>query len=284
MKTPKLHISQAAAALGLDPYNRPLDVYEKVTGKRPPEPDTVYTKRGRQLEPLILNILAEEHGFNITQTQVLLENEYLRGYADAYAQDAEGRECVVECKTTQNFAAPPHSWQLQGILYAHLAQRPRTYIAVLRRGLWLELFAYDYDAALLQDALEALQEFYRRYIEPDIPPGSEWDEYLLQRFPYFFTRDTEALPRDIELADIAAEYSEISERIRQLEKRREELRNALLASMEQDELQAGNYVLCRRVMERKSLDWKLVPEELLLQLQPYVKVTQSVTLTVKPAK
>jgi predicted phage-related endonuclease len=283
-RTPKIYISQAAAVLGLDSHRSPLEVFERITGRRPPEPDNLYMKRGRQLEPLILDMLKDEHGFAIEQTQVRFENHFLVGVADALAQDSSATPCVVECKTSQNFSPPPPSWQLQSVLYMYFAQRQRTYIAVLRRGLWLELFQYEYEPSLLQDALEALQEFYRRYLVPDTPPGPEWLEYVRAKFPVAQEEQPQHVERN--LVDVAEEYVELSERIRALEQRREELREMLLAAYPGSEtgeyqIAAGPYRITYKSTQRRSLKWDQLPAELEAQLRDYISVSTSIRLSVE---
>jgi predicted phage-related endonuclease len=63
--------SDAAAVLGVSPWATPLDVFLEKTGQRPErEPDPAREKlfrRGKRLEPVVVDMLIEEYGVKVTK-------------------------------------------------------------------------------------------------------------------------------------------------------------------------------------------------------------------------
>lgn len=101
--------SDIAAVLGVSPWKTRLDVYlEKIGEGTPPDADKAKIfKRGKRMEPLVIEMLAEEYGWNIDTRNARyadLEHPWMGCEVDAEA-DIDGERVNIEIKTVHPFAA-----------------------------------------------------------------------------------------------------------------------------------------------------------------------------------
>ena len=173
-------------------------------------------------------------------------------------------------------------------LYLHALGLDKAYLIARNKEtpktrLWdhyYELIEYDKDFAEAEiERLAELNKKIENHIEIDPPFSPEenwqcrrpWCPYAKLCHPEYYQqkKKEEVLTKD-ELADIIAEYNELSEEIKQLEERKKELKEQLLAAAQEKPVQAGNWVV--RIEERRQerFDTKLarkeLPQELLQKL------------------
>jgi len=183
-------------------------------------------------------------------------------------------------------AHPQYYTQVQ--LYLHALGLDKAYLVARNKEtpktrLWdhyYELIEYDKDFAEAEiERLAELNKKIENHIEIDPPFSPEenwqcrrpWCPYAKLCHPEYYQqkKKEEVLTKD-ELADIIAEYNELSEEIKQLEERKKELKEQLLAAAQEKPVQAGNWVV--RIEERRQerFDTKLarkeLPQELLQKL------------------
>ena len=102
--------SDAAAILGVSPWRSPLSVYlDKVDGPQPVSPDKeLIFKRGHRLEPYILDMLEDEHGFKLLRfedgkrSRRHIDKEFPFLAAELDAETDDGRN--VEAKSSNFYA------------------------------------------------------------------------------------------------------------------------------------------------------------------------------------
>jgi putative phage-type endonuclease len=100
--------SETAAILGLSRYKSALDVYvDKTKDHTSPRPDSNASRRGRRLEPIVLDLYEEEHGQVNRNLPQITSEQYPFMFASLDAARADdGRP--VEAKTAGKFVA--HQW------------------------------------------------------------------------------------------------------------------------------------------------------------------------------
>lgn len=97
-----------AAILCVSPWSTPLDIFFEKTGGEKAGDDPAKAKifrRGKRLEPVVVNMLEEERGFEIidrNRRYVDPEHDFLSCEVDAEAM-VDGEHVNIECKTAHHF-------------------------------------------------------------------------------------------------------------------------------------------------------------------------------------
>jgi putative phage-type endonuclease len=203
--------SEAAAVLGLSPFQTPLQVWAEKLGFAEPQEESERMQWGRRLEPLLAERYAEE-------TERLLEapdpyrihvhpdTPYLRATLDRVIVSAEASKRVpapLELKTTgyqfldEWLTEPPVHVQVQGQHQLLVTGWSWVSYAVLIAGQtfrWVDAERNERFLTLLQ---ERLAEFWRRVELADPPPAQGEDKALLEALhPKEKTGVTVALPAE----------------------------------------------------------------------------------------
>lgn len=94
--------SDAAPSLGLSRWMSPYELYLEKLGELPPKPETWEMKRGRSLEPGILEWYSEETGARMHKPDLIRHPDfpYILANLDSLAELPDGRFKVVEAKAT----------------------------------------------------------------------------------------------------------------------------------------------------------------------------------------
>lgn len=212
----------------------------------------------------------------------------LEGNTIAEYKDAKDEIILLEAKTLANRgfqelrekgvkeAHPQYYTQVQ--LYLHALGLDKAYLIARNKEtpktrLWdhyYELIEYDKDFVEAEiERLAELNEQIENHIEIDPPfhPDTHWQcrrpwcPYTHICHPNWRKKEVQAVERE-DLLGIIEEYNEIGEQIKELEARREELKQQLLATAEQQPVQAGSWLV--QVVERRQerFDTKLARKEL----------------------
>lgn len=140
-RTQDLTASDIAAAAGLDPYKTALKLYAEKTGLLMPDGDNKMMRRGRWLEPAVVEALHDEHpDWRIIRPRVYLRDTERRLGAtpDALAVIDDSGLVNVQCKVVSRPAyerdwsdGPPLGYQLQTLTEGLLLDAARSIIAAL---------------------------------------------------------------------------------------------------------------------------------------------------------
>lgn len=175
----RLGASEAAAALGLSPYDTPLQLWLRKTGRLPAQPETPAMKRGRMLEPAVAEWYAEETGRKVTfATFVMAPPEiaiypsaaldFLTATPDRVVRDPGSEQAGnLQLKTTHwrhrdawaDGKVPVH-YQVQVQIELHCTGLPWGSIACLIGGESLAWSDYLPDPRALATMLERLERFW----------------------------------------------------------------------------------------------------------------------------
>jgi len=185
--------SETAAILGLSRYKSALDVYvDKTKDTLAPRPDSAASKRGRRLEPIVLDLYEEQHGPLLRSPPQVTSKQHPFMFAtlDAARVD-DGRP--VEAKTAGKFVA--HQWgdaETDDIPQEYLIQVTHQAIVVekdyadLAALLTLDDFrkyVIEIDSELAGMIIEGLRLFWKRVEnrEPPEPTTGEEVERLFRK-------------------------------------------------------------------------------------------------------
>lgn len=183
--------SDIAAVLGISPWATPLELYLDKIGEAAEKEDEPQMRRGRRLEPLVLDFYAEETGRPVTRQQecVVGAESWMRATLDGFDETAVA---PVEAKTVNAFAAQEFGEAWTDDVPLHYAAQVHWqmmltgagvgYLAALIGSDDFRIFEIRRDRELEQMLVARAREFWQRVQDrnPPVPTTLE-DVGLLYR-------------------------------------------------------------------------------------------------------
>ncbi|MFL9951942.1 YqaJ viral recombinase family protein [Paraburkholderia nemoris] len=181
--------SDAAAAVGLNPYLSPLELWLDKTGRAEglPRPDPADTTSpsywGTLLEPIVAAVYTQQTGNKVRKVNAVLRHRsipFMLANIDREVIGVPGVQ-VLECKTAGEFGARlwrdgvPEYVQLQVQHQLAVTGKQAAHVAVLLCGQALEVHRIDRDDALIGRLIELEARFWR-FVETDTPPPADGSE------------------------------------------------------------------------------------------------------------
>ncbi|CAJ9517886.1 putative phage-related protein [Burkholderia pseudomallei] len=181
--------SDAAAAVGLNPYMSPMELWLDKTGRSEglPGPDpndtTSPTYWGTLLEPIVAASYTRVTGNRVRKINAVLRHPSIPWMLANIDREVVGTSDVqiLECKTAGEHGARlwrdgvPEYVELQVQHQLALTGKTAAHVAVLLCGQALEVFRVDRDDALIARLIELEARFWR-YVESDTPPPADGSE------------------------------------------------------------------------------------------------------------
>ena len=181
--------SDAAAAVGLNPYVSQLELWLDKTGRdaglaRPDPSDTsepVYW--GNLLEPIVAAAYTQQTGHRVRKVNAILQHStvpFMLANLDREIVGVPGVQ-ILECKTAGEFGARlwrdgvPEYVQLQVQHQLAVTGKRAADVAVLLCGQALEVHRIERDNALINRLIELERQFWR-YVETDTAPPADGSE------------------------------------------------------------------------------------------------------------
>ena len=178
--------SDMAAILGLSPWMTPLELYLQKTGQAEPadaDPEKAKLfRRGKRMEPVIVNMLEEERGLQIVarnQRYTDPEFDFLRCEIDAETID-EGEHCNVECKSAHPMTAfkygaegtdeTPIEYSTQAMFSLMVTGRKRCIFGVLFGADNLVTYELKRDDEVIAEMRRRAVSFWRNHVLTGVPP------------------------------------------------------------------------------------------------------------------
>lgn len=164
----RIGASDVGAIVGVSHFATPLQVWHRLaTGERVPE--SVAMKMGHMLEPVVAQLWAEESGDAMIEGSdrdfIVTNDDY--GFAsvspDRYFAGRDGREYVVECKTTSlrvDEECLPKSWYCQLQYQLAVTDLPRGVIAWLSNGREFGHVDYERNDEFCDWLLKRVEDFW----------------------------------------------------------------------------------------------------------------------------
>lgn len=181
--------SDAAAAVGLNPYMSALELWLDKTGRGDglPRPDpadtTAPTYWGTLLEPIVAAAYTQQTGNRVRKVNAVLRHPvipFMLANLDREIVGVPGVQ-ILECKTAGEFGARlwregvPEYVQLQVQHQLAVTGKRAADVAVLLCGQALEVHRLERDDALIARLIELEARFWR-YVESDTPPPADGSE------------------------------------------------------------------------------------------------------------
>lgn len=215
--------SDVAAILGLSKWKTPLDVYfEKLGQAQPPGPEKERIfRRGKRLEPVVLDMLAEELDYEITARGARYRDP---GYPWMAAEiDAEteidGERVNIEVKTVHPFAAGEWGEMETDEIPIHYAAQAMYGLMVTgrQRCIFAALFGADnlvtYDLRRDEETIDGIRAkaiaFWTDHVLAKVPP----EPIVLDDVYRLLRRDSDTIVEaDKDLTRLLAAYKEAKSR------------------------------------------------------------------------
>ncbi|WP_175916088.1 lambda-exonuclease family protein [Burkholderia sp. BCC1638] len=194
--------SDAAAAVGLNPYMSPLELWLDKTGRadglpRPDPADTTSpTYWGTLLEPIVAASYTKQTGNRVRRVNAVLRHPSIPFMLANLDREVVGARDVqiLECKTAGEFGARlwrdgvPEYVQLQVQHQLAVTGKTAAHVAVLICGQALEVHRIERDDALIGRLVE-LETAFWRYVETDTPPPADGSESAERALRHLYPGD-----------------------------------------------------------------------------------------------
>lgn len=181
--------SDAAAAVGLNPYKSQLELWLEKTGRDTnlPKPDPADTTEpvywGTLLEPIVAAAYTQQTGNRVRKVNAVLQHPtipFMLANLDREVIGVPGVQ-ILECKTAGEFGARqwrdgvPEYVQLQVQHQLAVTGKSAADVAVLLCGQALEVHRIERDDALIARLIPLEAQFWR-YVATDTPPPGDGSE------------------------------------------------------------------------------------------------------------
>jgi putative phage-type endonuclease len=270
--------SDVAAICGLDRYRTGLDVWLEKRGATEPAEESEAALMGHLLEPVVAQRyeLANEGVTLIpVNEEVVGPMPFLAATLD-YRAVSDTREWIVEVKTRSRFSM--REWGEAGtdkvspaVLCQVLWQQAisgltnMAEVAVLVDGREFRLYSVQHDAEVAADLMQIASDWYERHmVRGEEPPldGGQVAAYLQQKYKQALSKEVVAASEHG--AQLLAEYAIVSEKLKQLKQRQDELKQAAMLEIRDGygiESEAGK-MLWLNAKGRTTTDYAAIVKEL----------------------
>lgn len=194
--------SDAAAAVGLNPYKSQLELWMEKTGRDAglPKPDPHDTSApvywGTLLEPIVAASYTQQTGRKVRKVNAVLQHPDKPWMLANIDREVIGSSQVqiLECKTAGEFGARlwkegvPEYIQLQVQHQLAVTGKQAADVAVLLCGQQLQIYRIQRDEPLIEK-LMTLQAHFWHYVTHDIPPPADGTSSAASALQYLYPQD-----------------------------------------------------------------------------------------------
>lgn len=266
--------SEIAAVVGLNRWQRPIDVWEQKTGRAEPVEASPAMERGNRLEPYVRDWYADKFDRDVILSDTLQHPDFPLALAtpDGISRDREGGDSVlleikVPTQRSQRYWGPDGSdefplYYLPQVQWAMAVTRlPRAHLVA---DVYDEIRCYpvEYDDELFRELLSKATEFWARYVKTDTPPPPEgsksYADYLARRFKKAV--DTDDAVRGATVDRIVARLQKAEERERTAAYHAEKCRAELKAILGERSRCEGDWghITWKNNRDSEKTDWRAV--------------------------
>lgn len=239
--------SDAAAAVGLNPYKSQLELWLEKTGRGAdlPKPDPNDSSEpvywGTLLEPIVAAAYTQQTGRRVRKVNAVLRHPtvpFMLANLDREVVSVPDVQ-ILECKTAGEFGARhwqdgvPEHVQLQVQHQLAVTGKQAADVAVLLCGQKLAVHRLERDDALIGQ-LVALEAQFWRYVETDTPPPGDGSESADRALRCLYPQDTGGtvdFSDDRQLSGAFADLMAVREQIESLEVAAAKLKQTLQYAM-----------------------------------------------------
>ncbi|WP_420996521.1 YqaJ viral recombinase family protein [Cupriavidus sp. 30B13] len=216
--------SDAAAAVGLNPYMSQLELWMIKTGRDAdlPRPDSTDTSEpvywGTMLEPVVAAAYMRQTGHRVRRVNAVLRHPTVPFMLANLDREIVGAPDVqiLECKTAADFGARlwrdgvPEYVQLQVQHQLAVTGKPAADVAVLLNGQRLEVHRIERDDALIFRLIMLEAQFWH-FVSSDTPPPADGSESAERALRCLYPRDVGNTLDFTENPRLSATFAELVE-------------------------------------------------------------------------
>ncbi|WP_175911894.1 lambda-exonuclease family protein [Burkholderia sp. BCC1640] len=193
--------SDAAAAVGLNPYKSQLELWLEKTGRdvdleKPDPKDTTHPVFwGALLEPIVAAAYSQQTGNRVRKVNAVLRHPSVNFMLANLDREVTGADVqILECKTAGINGAKlwrdgvPEYVQLQVQHQLAVTGKPAAHVAVLVCGQQLDVHRIDRDDELIEKLIELEARFWQ-FVESDTPPPADGSDSADRALRCLFPRD-----------------------------------------------------------------------------------------------
>lgn len=227
--------SDVSAILGVNEYITPYQLWLDKTGKEPNEPENEAMRRGKILEPAVVEFWCQETGFNVLpesadphKIERHPNHPFLFGSPDRVYLDAEGRKGILECKTTILNVDPeemPKSWFCQVQWYMGITGHQMAEVCWLGKYFKVGRVQYSFVPDFFEDMVQRAIAFREMHILADIPPAVTDSEDIKKMFKKHLTG--KVVEATAETVEAVAKLKAVKEEAKRIEKEQKQLEDQL---------------------------------------------------------
>jgi len=236
--------SDAAAAVGLNPYRSALELWLEKTGRDtddPPEAEDDPRYWGRLLEPMVAEAYAERTGQRVRRVNAILQHPahaWMLADLDREVLGQAGAP-ILEIKTAGAYGARrwrdgvPEDVQLQVQHQLAVTGQPAADVAVLLAGQHLEIHRIERDEALIERLIELERGFWS-FVEADTPPPADGSDSAERALRQLYPQDHGAVcdfTDDAALARVFAELQQVRGELAEAQEQEAALKQHLQQAM-----------------------------------------------------
>ena len=241
--------SDAAAAVGLNPYKSQLELWMEKTGRDAelpqldPTDDTSPAFWGTILEPIVASHYTNKTGNRVRRINAVLQHSdpelsWMLANIDREVIGAEDVQ-ILECKTAGINGSRlwkegvPEYVQLQVMHQLAVTGKQAADVAVLLGGQHLEVYRIERDETMIAQLIELERQFWN-YVEKDTPPPADGSESADTALRCLFPQDhgeTIDFTVDEELTAAYETLKQVRETISEQEKQESALKQKIQQAM-----------------------------------------------------
>jgi len=276
--------SDAAAAIGLNPYKSQLELWLEKTnrdqGLAKPDPDDDSTPVfwGVVLEPVVAAQYQRRTGLKVRKVNAVLQHPDIPWMLANIDREvvSNGEVQILECKTAGLNGARlwregvPRYVEVQVMHQLAVTGKQAADVAVLLGGQQLEVYRVERDELLIQHLIELERQFWH-YVETDTPPPADGSDSADRALRLLYPQDDGVemdFTQDQALCEAFSYLKELRHTLSELNQRESELKQTLQQAM-------GNASKALfadgSITWKKSRDGTAVNLEALLTDHPHLK-------------
>ena len=239
--------SDASVVMGKNPWRSIQQLWEDKTGKTPvQENSNEYTYWGNVMEGIIRKEFMNRTGLKVRQKHFMIfhpQFPFMFADVDGIVTDEYGEKCIFEAKTVSQYREDewkdgkiPVEYMLQVQHYLAVCNMQKAYIAALIGGNHFIYYTILRDEEMIADLVYAEKKFWEYNVKCDIRPeidDSEATKEFLNRKYKESVKDS--VPLDRSLVKVLEEYQDVSDQLKDMEKRKTGLSNQLKAALGEHE-------------------------------------------------
>ena len=240
--------SDAAAAIGLNPYQSPLALWLEKTGRacedQEPSPESRLSSPlywGQVLEPIVAEHYAQHTGYSVRRVNAILQHREHHWMLANLDREILGQDDVhlLECKTAGLHGARlwdqgvPEYIQLQVQHQLAVTGQKAADVAVLLAGQDLQIHRIDRDETLIAALIRLEEAFWQQVVTDQPPPadGSDSSERALRTLFPQDNGDTLDFSTDPQLNQVFCDLQQVRQTLTEQQQEEARLKQRLQEAM-----------------------------------------------------